>query len=317
MTAEPREPRASQPREETYRRSAYPWDWRLPLILVPLDGSAEAKAALPAARLVASIAQATIHVVHAADHPLSQDELLRRMDLRPEETRGMVIDGAVGDTAAGAVVRFAAEMRAMLIVMTTRGRTAYLGRTVRPVVERIVQEAPCPVLLVRPEIERRLATMTGLRRILLPLDGAPSSAAVIGPALDLARRAGAQVDVLYVATQARCPEEPGSLTGPRYVDQPQYEWPSWAREFLSRFGTALGKFTPPTPTRLFVRRGEPAAETLRLAAERDSDLIVLEWRGRLDPAHATVVRGVLRDAPCPVLLLRTVPVAAPGDASYR
>lgn len=279
---------------------------RPPVILVPLDGSVEAKTALPAARLVARIAQASIHVVHVADRPLSQEELLQRMSLQLEETHGLVIDQALG-VPADAVVRLAEEQRAILIAMTTRGRTAYLGRIVRPVVEQIVQKASCPVLLVRPEIDQRLAAMKGLRRILLPLDGAPSSAEVIGPALNLAEQSGAEVDILYVATGAERPIERGTLTTPRYMDQPHYEWPTWAREFTSRFCTCLGKRLTPTPTRLFLRSGEPAAEILRFAAERDSDLIVLEWRGRLDPAHAKVVRGVLVDALCPVLLLRATP----------
>jgi nucleotide-binding universal stress UspA family protein len=261
----------------------------VPLIVVPLDGSVEAKDALPAARLAARIAHATIHVVHAVDHPVSREELLKRVSLRPEETHELVIDQVVG-RAADAVVRYARERGAMLIVMTTRGKTAYKGRTVRPVVEEIICKSPTPVLLVRPEIDKKVYSMTTIRRILLPLDGAPSSAAVIRPALDLAQQSGAQVDILYVATRERRPSEPGALTAPLYIDQPQYEWPSWAQEFVRRFGTCLG---------------DPATEIVRFATERDADLIVLEWRGRMDPAHARVVKGVLTNAPCPVLLLQT------------
>jgi nucleotide-binding universal stress UspA family protein len=276
----------------------------IPLILVPLDGSREAKDALPVARLVAGIVHGTIHVVHVLDRPVPPDELLRRVGLRPEETRGLVVDQVVG-RAADAVVSVAREAHARVIVMTTRGKTAYHGRTVRPVVEEVIRRAPCPVLLVRPEIDQKVASMTGFHRILLPLDGAPSSAAVIGPALDLAELSGAEVDVLYVATRGPRPTEPGSLTAPLYIDQPQYEWPTWAQEFVRRFGTCLGARPLATPTRLFLRRGEPADEIVALAVERQSDLIVLEWRGRLDPAHARVVKGVLTRAPCPVLLIQT------------
>ena len=277
---------------------------RARLILVPLDGSVEAKVALPAARLAARIVQASVHVVHVTDHPLSPDELLRRVNLTRNETRGIVIDQAVGDPAE-TVVQLAETMNAMLIAMSTRGHTAYRGRTVRPVVERVILRACAPILLVRPEICERVAATTRLRRLLLPLDGAPSSASVIGPALELAQRSGAAVDILYVATQAPRPEEPGTMTTPRYVDQPQHEWPLWAREFVSRFGTCFGKHPPTTPTRMFLRSGDPASEILRFCSEQDCDLIVLEWRGRFDPAHARVVRHVLTDAPCPVLLLRT------------
>lgn len=290
----------------SHRAPRAPGDPSIPLILVPLDGSREAKDALPVARLVAGIVHGTIHVVHVLEAPVAPDELLRLIDLRPEETRGLVVDQIVG-RPADAIVHFARDAHAHLIVMTTRGRTAYHGRTVRPVVEEVIRRAPCPVLLVRPEIDQKVASMTGIHRILLPLDGAPSSAAVISPALDLAERSGAEVDVLYVATRGPRPTEPGSLTAPLYVDQPQYEWPTWAEEFVRRFGTCLGARPLTTPMRLLLRRGDPASEIVALAVERQSDLIVLEWRGRMDPAHARVVKGVLTRAPCPVLLIQTGP----------
>jgi len=277
---------------------------RAGLIVVPLDGSREAKDALPAAKLAARIAGAHVLVVQAVERELPALELLQCMGLRPEETQGFIVDQIVGP-AAEAIVSLARDRNAILIAMTTRGRTAYQGRTVRPVVETVIQNAPCPVLLVRPEIDQKVASMTGVRRMLLPLDGAPSSAAVIGPALDLAERSHAEVDVLYVATRAARPAEPGALAAPLYVDQPQYEWPSWAREFVTRFGTCLGQRPLPTPTRFFLRHGDPATEILDLARARDADLIVLEWRGKLDPRHASVVKGVLSDAPCPVLLIQT------------
>jgi len=285
------------------------WGDRAPLVLVPLDGSAEAKQALPAARLFARLVGASIHVVHATDVPLTPKQLLQAVGLRRDETHDIVIDQVSGP-AASAVVRLATEKRAMLIVMTTRGCTAYQGRTLRPVVEEIVLNAPCPVLLIRPELEPRIAEMSDLRRILLPLDGAPSSAAVIGPALNLAAASHAELHILYVATQRERPVETGTLTTPRYVDQPQHEWPAWAKEFMSRFATLLGEWPLSTPTRMALRRGDPAEAILRFADETDSDLIVLSWQGCLEPARAKVVKKVLENAPCPVLLLRTTTTAA-------
>lgn len=278
---------------------------RPPIIVVPLDGTTEAKAVLPIARLAARLVHGNVHVVHVGDEPLPKAELLAHVGLHGAETRGLVIDQLSGPVAP-AIVAHADRVNAALIAMTTRGKTAYQGRTVRPVVEAVISTASCPVLLVRPEIAQRVAGMEALHRILVPLDGAPSSAAVIRPALNLAEQSGAAFDVLYVATEAPRPSEPGTLAGPVYVDQPQYEWPTWAEEFVSRFGTCLGERPLPVPTRLFVRHGDPAVAILHIAAEENSDLIVLEWRGRLDPPHGWVVKRVLGSAPCPVLLLHTV-----------
>lgn len=281
---------------------------RASLILVPLDGSAEARVAVPVARTAATLFRANVTLVHASDQPLGDDDLMHRMGLRREDTRGTVLMGLVGSPAE-AVIGLARKRNAALIVMATHGRSAPSGQLVNPITEEIVEGVDCPVVLIRP------GALVGdaepeLSRMLLPLDGAPSSASVISPALDLAQHSRAEVDILYVATASTSMlEEPGAMATPRYVDQPQYEWPTWAREFVSRFGTAVGQHAHPTRTRLFLKRGEPAGEILQFARQNDVDLIVLEWRGRFDPAHNTVVWSVLADAPCPVLLLRSAPKA--------
>ncbi len=273
-------------------------------VVVPLDGAAESQAALPAAFLIAWILRADVRVVHARDRPMPPEVLLGRLGLSPEEARGIVVDQVLG-TPANAIVDDARTRHAAMIVMTTRGHTTRKDQAIGPVTAAVIARAPCPVLLVRPEIASRVAAMTGLYRILLPLDGAPSSARVIGPALQLAWQSGAELDVIYVATLTPRPEEPGTLTVPFYVDQPQHEWPAWGQEFTRRFGTCLGQIQLPASTRLFLRRGDPGQEILRFAVDHWIDLIALEWRGRLDPNHASVVREVLANAPCPVLLLRT------------
>jgi nucleotide-binding universal stress UspA family protein len=156
------------------------------------------------------------------------------------------------------------------------------------------------VLLVRPAPDSATLSLEKPRRILLPLDGTPSSATALGPALDLADRTEAEIDVLYVATQTEPSREPGSLTGPIYIDQAQYEWDDWAQEFATRFGTALGQYMPTMPIRVYVRGGDPPEEIVAFARERESDLIVLQWHLR---AHGEVVNRVLVQTPCPMLLL--------------
>ena len=54
-------------------------------VLVPLDGSPTAAAALPLARAAALILDAPLHVLHACDEPLSTEELMTRLFLSPED----------------------------------------------------------------------------------------------------------------------------------------------------------------------------------------------------------------------------------------
>ena len=46
-------------------------------------------------------------------------------------------------------------------------------------------------------------------------------------------RGRAELLVVHVTDVRAAPAEPGSLTTPRYVDQPQHEWPAWASEFIA------------------------------------------------------------------------------------
>jgi nucleotide-binding universal stress UspA family protein len=175
------------------------------------------------------------------------------------------------------------------------------------VASAVVRIAPCPVVLVRPELGVHPAA---LRRIIVPEDGTPTTAAALQPAGELAGRSGAELDVLHVAAAAaHQPAEPGTLTAPRYLDQPQHEWPVWTREFLQRL-RHLCHCPSTVQTRLFLRTGEPGAEIVRFARERETDLIVVAWRGHLDGQRAATLRAVVRDAPCPTLVLRVASQAA-------
>jgi nucleotide-binding universal stress UspA family protein len=41
-----------------------------------------------------------------------------------------------------------------------------------------------------------------------------------------------------------------------------------------------------------------------MAAEEAADLIVLAWKGEWTHGHADVLKAVIRDAPCPVIVTR-------------
>ena len=269
-------------------------------LLVPLDGSLHATAALPVARGLAEVCDATLAVLHVADDVPASAALVDRMKLSAEDVRGLVVEGRTG-AAAAVIVRAAAERRAALIVMCTHTRLDDTPRTFGTVAEAVLRTAPCPVVLVPPIRGRR---PWALRRLLLPHDGTPTSAAAIGPAAALAAQATAELVVLHVATPgAERPTEVGTLVSPRYVDQPQHEWPAWAREFLDRVH-GLGPATNGVSIRLALVHGEPGAAIVDFARQDASDLIALAWRGRLEPERARTMRRVIRDTVCPVIVFR-------------
>jgi len=78
----------------------------------------------------------------------AQEALRARIpeDLRDSDrTETVVTHGA----PAPEILRIAAERKASLIVIATHGRTGLLRLALGSVAERVIREAPCPVLVVR------------------------------------------------------------------------------------------------------------------------------------------------------------------------
>jgi hypothetical protein len=175
----------------------------------------------------------------------------------------------------------------------------------------VLSAARCPVVFVPAARGRR---PWALRRVLFPHDGTPTSAAALGPVAALAERAGAEVVVLHVAApDAERPVERGTLLSPRYVDQPQHEWPAWSREFLDRV-CGLAGAARPARLRVALVEGDPGAATVDFARADATDLITVAWRGELAPERARAMRRVIRDVGCPVMVLRVPAPATPAPA---
>lgn len=269
-------------------------------LLVPLDGSLRATAALPVARGLAALCEAMLTVLHVTDDELAPAALLERVRLSADDARGLVVDRRAGEPAA-AIAREAAERGASFVVMCPRVREDGERRTLGSVAEAVLASVTCPVVLVPPDRGRR---SWALGRVLFPHDGTPTSAAALGPVAALAARASAEVVVLHVATPgAGPPGEAGALACPRYLDHPHHEWPAWQHEFLDRL-CALGGATPRPRLRLALVGGEPGPAIVDFARESESDLVVLAWRGALEAGRARAMRHVIRDAGCPVAVFR-------------
>jgi nucleotide-binding universal stress UspA family protein len=267
-----------------------------PVILVPLDGSKQALSALPVAKVLGEIERATLHILHVGEHKLTAEELRSRLGREAPE-----LDAFTARIGAPAeeILQVAEEMKPRVIVMckhsgTERGKM--LGRTAM----KVLHDARCLVVLVPPE---RGATLWHLQHVLVPHDGTPSTSAALQPAVELAERSRAELLVVHVTDIKTAPAEAGSLTTPRYVDQPQHEWPAWSTEFLNRLACIcpLGHLH----VRMLLAHGDIAAEILRLCKRESMDLIVLAWRGLWEAPRAGTMKDILREAHCPIMVVRT------------
>jgi glycine betaine transporter len=150
--------------------------------------------------------------------------------------------------------------------------------------------------------------MISWKRILIPTDFSEASATAVHQGIELARTFRAELLLLNVGDQAAemATEFPigldASLADARRERLLKVLTPSAERELH--------------PELLF-SEGAPAAEIVRCARERTVDLIVMGTHGRSGVSHAllgSVAERVVRTAPCPVLVVRSVlaPVAVPA-----
>jgi nucleotide-binding universal stress UspA family protein len=275
-----------------------------PVVLLALDGSPASAAALPLGRTVAEQLGATVEILHVAGEGRPDPDLWQRLHGPLQPGEAVQIRSHAGEPAA-AILEAARVPGVDLVVLTTHGRVIEPGRSLGRVAQAVVAHSGRPILLLRPEaVEAGGSPVAPLRRLLLPLDGTPTTSTALLPATELACRLGASVDLLYVASADEpIVREPGSIGAPRYLDQPQHEWPAWADRVIDHLSACLGGRPPGLSIQVFLVAGHIAEEIARFAAEHHSDAIVLVRRSHLEVGRARVLRAVLDRTPCPVLLV--------------
>ncbi len=269
-------------------------------IVVPLDGTAASRAAIPVARCLASLYKAAPHLLYVGEAQLEPKNMLALLGVNAQELPGAVLDSVQGD-AAEAISRAARELPGALIVMCTQTGNQAGSDRFGSIAERVLASGPERIVLLPPE---RGEAPWNLRRVLLAHDGTSACEAATGCAAELALLAQAEVVALHVAApKTACPEEPGSIPAPRYVDQPQHEWPAWTGEFLDRM-LAMGAPTSAVHFDLLVAGGQRGSEIAEKAREKQADLAVMAWDGEWNHARHIATRVVIRSSGCPVLLVR-------------
>jgi len=144
------------------------------------------------------------------------------------------------------------------------------------------------------------------RKILIPLDFSDDSRRALEYGLALAGANGAEVTLLTVIED--------SFPYPELFawDHPNEEFYRSMRERALTHMEELLHGGDGTKVERVVVRGRPKQEIVAVAADLHADLIVLARHGSSGIRHAfmgSTAEGVLRHAPCPVLILPPAPVA--------
>jgi nucleotide-binding universal stress UspA family protein len=263
-------------------------------LLVPLDGSPPAEAALPLAvglarRLGASVT--LLHViergapaaVHGERHLSDPGEAGRYLEglARGEGAAPRVACHVHTDLeadVAGSIARRAEELEADLIVMCTHGRRQLRHRLFGSVAQGVLGRGRIPVLLAPPGRGRETWVC---RRVLAPVDARPEHGHSLPVALAFARACGAAVHVLWVVPTLGTLSGEHAATGhllpgttAALLELEEEQAGRWVRAETERAG-AEG-----IPVTLEVARGDPAETILEAATRADADLLVVGTHAR-------------------------------------
>ncbi len=300
-------------------------------LIVPLDGSRSAEAALPIASAIAARSGASVTLLHLLEHASprtihgerhlhSEEEAARYLaDIAASRfpaavKAGFHVDtGQVDDVARG-LAEHGSELHADMLVMCVHGRRGVSEALFGSLAQISLARGRVPVLMVRPATREPFAC----RSILVPLDGKPSHLTAVDTAVGLGRVFAARLDLLTVVPTF------GSLSGGNWAASRLL--PGTASRVLEiseqqARGYLADRAAEVTAKGLVagsrVLRGNAARRILRAARSMRSDLIVLATHGRAGAGAfwaGSVGSRVCAASTSPVLLVPATPEAGERTA---
>jgi nucleotide-binding universal stress UspA family protein len=207
-----------------------------------------------------------------------------------------------GDVTAG-ICAVAEDEDVDLIAMTTHGRSGVSRWALGSIADHVVRVVSRPVLLVRGDTA--VTPGSALERILVPLDGTPLAEQALPQAQELASERGASLLLMRALDLKTERELDGILAQVEGYDALRTLRARAVEGYLAGVRDRLEDAG--VGSRSFVHDLSPAKAILETAEQERADLIVMSTHARSGLGrwmYGSVADGVLRGAPCPVLLER-------------
>lgn len=273
-------------------------------ILLPLDGSPESAKAAGCALWLAQSLGATLHVLHASAQPLPAGDVLARLQAPQVQGARVVVHQRLDDPQVAALAEIAGQ-RIDLVVMSATGASASahptLGLRLGGVARAIIEGSPVPVVLLPSRYRDSLPWQS----MLVAASGEEAADRALESAARLASALSLQVTVVHSQDGPDGPEGPGAAPLGSYADAPQHEIPNRLEQMMERGLAACTAEEAGCVHELLLRRGDPAAVLLDHVAHQGSSVLALGWHGRMGTGRARVLKRLLDEASCALLIVRT------------
>jgi nucleotide-binding universal stress UspA family protein len=298
-------------------------------ILVPMDGSKLAEAALPAARHMAQRLDAQVTLfqviekdaprqVHGQKHLTDFEEAEKYLqevarqwfqDVRQVECH---VHETGTELVSESIVAHAAELGHDLVIMCSHGRGRAFHLLFGSIAQKVIAGGALPVLITHPD-EQGEPPPFACGQILVPLDTDPEHEKGLPVVKAVARLCDADLHLTTVIPtyESLPPEEKVTArtlpaTASRMLDIEARD----ASEHLE--GVVRELVSEGIRAHAHVLRGDPAEIIARAAAEAKIDLMVLPTHGKTGMAAfwtGSVAHGICSRSSCPLLL---VPISEPS-----
>ncbi len=291
-------------------------------ILVPLDGSHLAEAALPAAASLAEKLNAPVTLLHIIEQNAPEAVHNERHLTQPEEAEAYlqalakdsfpagvkanwhVHSAGVKDVTAS-IVEHTAEFEPDLVIMCAHGRSGIRDMLFGRIAQQVVAKGATPLLFLQPMTSYQKPFI--LRRILVPLDSESVHDDGLPIAKNLAKAYNAELSLLCViptfstlrgdeaATSTILPSTTNALLDIKEEQARQH--------FQGHLNALIGEGFH---TSAEIARGDPAQTIVNVAERSSADLIVLSTHRRagIDAFWArSVAPNIARRTKIPLLLV--------------
>ncbi len=275
---------------------------RFASLLLPLDGSRESAKGAGCALWLAQRLDATLHVLHASARAFGDSDPLVQL-LAPEVRHQRVVFHKKGTEQADAAVLEAIALHGVhMVVMGACGASFSAGRQTSQllgkVARAVIERSPVPVLLL-PKRYREALPWTSM---LVAASGDTAADQVLEPATQLAQALQLHVTVVHAAD---APGATGSMGSGAYADAAYHEYPQRMHDMVERGLAHCGLDECKCIEQILLRRGDPAQVLLDLIHSHHASVLALGWHGTLEAGRALVLKRLLEETDCALLLVRT------------
>jgi len=291
-------------------------------ILIPLDGAKLSEAALDQGRELALAFGSEIHLLGVCGGPEEKYCGLMRgyLDKKAEDVRRdfsgkdlslkvVVLSGE----AAGQVIDYARRERMDLLVIVSHGHSGIMPWTMGGTANKIIHEAPVPVLLLRAAAAKKKRTGSIFAKLLLPLDGSTAGETALPYVLEIAAKLKSKVTLLSVVESG---QQVHTIGGLDYIRFPEQQVQKMRQDLSAYLDGALKKFRDRgVEVRAELTTGHAAEEIIKRAKAAGARLVAMSSHGKSGLRQwvfGSVSNKVLHAGKAHLLLVKPTPNPEPS-----